>query len=316
MSRSVSWDDQRAFLAVLEEGSLSAAARRLRLSQPTVRSRIAALEAALGTTLFTRSINGLTPTDSARALAGPARAMSLASDVFMRAASAAPGEIAGAVRVSVSEFMGTVVIPPMLATLRARYPRITVELDVTNRPADLLGQEVDVAVRTFPPRQDALIARKVGSIPLAFFASADYLERRGHPQTVDDLAEHDLIGPDRSQADLQLAASIAPGLAAARFVLRTDSHPAQLAAARAGVGIAVVQVPVASRDPGLCRVLPDTVAARLETWIVTHEDLKTVAKVRAVFDHLVVAFTDFIGRERRTAAGARSPPAGRAKADR
>jgi DNA-binding transcriptional LysR family regulator len=298
MSRSISWDDQRVFLAVLEEGSLSAAARRLGLSQPTVRSRIAALEAALGTALFTRSVNGLTPTDGARALGEPARAMSLASDVFVRAASAAPGEIAGAVRVSVSEFMGTEVIPPMLATLRARYPKVTVELDVTNRPADLLGQEVDIAVRTFPPRQDALIARKVGAIPLAFFASADYLDRRGTPLTVDDLAAHDIIGPDRSQADLQLAASISPGLAAARFVLRTDSHPAQLAAARAGVGLAVVQVPVGSRDPGLRRVLPEMIAASLETWIVMHEDLKMVAKVRAVFDHLVAGFADFIGRGR------------------
>jgi DNA-binding transcriptional LysR family regulator len=247
------------------------------------------------------------PTDSARVLGEPARAMSLASDAFVRAASAAPGEIAGAVRVSVSEIMGTEVVPPMLATLRAKYPRVTVELDVTNRAADLLGQEVDIAVRVFPPRQDALIARKIGPIPLAFFASADYLDRRGTPQTVDDLAAHDIIGPDRSQADLQLAASIAPGLGAARFVLRTDSHPAQLAAARAGVGIAVVPIPVGSRDAGLRRVLPEVIATSLETWVVTHEDLKTVAKVRAVFDHLVAAFADFIGRGRTTTAVAGQP---------
>ena len=181
MSSPVAWDDQRIFLAVLEEGSLSAAARRLGLSHPTVRSRIEALERALGTVLFTRSVNGLAPTETAEALRDPARAMAMASDLFVRQASSAAGEVAGTVRISVPEFMGIEVLPAMLARLRAAHPAIRVEMALSNAPADLLAQEVDVAVRTVAPKQEALVARKVAAIALGLFASRGYLDRRGSP---------------------------------------------------------------------------------------------------------------------------------------
>ena len=291
MSFSVGWDDQRIFLAVLEEGSLSAAARRLGLSHPTVRSRIEALETALGTVLFTRSVNGLTPTETAEALRASARAMAMASELFVRQASASSGEIAGRVRISVPDFMGIEVVPAMLARLRQEHPAIRIELSLSNAPADLLAQEVDVAVRTVTPKQEALVARKVASIPLGLFASRDYIERRGSPVTLADAANHDLIGPDRNRSDLALVERLGSVLSRDRFVLRTDSHPAQLAAARAGVGIAVSQVPVGEADPNLVRILPDFDVAMLDTWIVTHENLARVPRVRAVFDSLVASFT-------------------------
>lgn len=290
MNSSVAWDDQRIFLAVLEEGSLSAAARRLGLSHPTVRSRIEALEAALGTVLFTRSVNGLAPTEAAEALRGPARAMAMASELFVRQASSSALEIAGTVRVSVPEFMGIEVMPAMLARLREAHPGVRIELSLSNAQADLLAQEVDVAVRTVPPKQAALVARKVAAIPLGLFASRSYVARRGAPESLAALADHDLIGPDRNRIDLAFAAQIGGGFLRERLVLRTDSHPAQLAAARAGVGIAVAQVPVGDRDPGLVRLLPEIDIAVLETWIVTHENLAKVPRVRAVFDSLVESF--------------------------
>ncbi len=293
MSRQVSWDDQRVFLAVLEEGSLSGAARRLGVSHPTVRSRLEALEAALGTVLFTRSVNGLTPTDSAEALREPARTMAMASDLFIRHAASPPGMAAGVVRISVPDFMGIEVVPDMLRTLREAYPVVRIELSLSNAVADLLAQEVDIAVRTVAPTQAALVARKVAAIPLGFFASADYLDRRGTPATSADLARHDLIGPDRNTADLAFAERLGGGFATLPFVLRSDSHPAQLAAARAGVGIAVAQVPVSERDPRLRRVLPDVTVATLDTWIVTHENLAKVPRVRAVFDGLAAAFVNY-----------------------
>lgn len=294
MSGAVSWDDQRAFLAVLEAGSLSAAARWLGVAQPTVRARVEALERALGTVLFTRSANGLVPTEQARALGESARAMARASDAFVRAASSPPGEVAGTVRLSVSDFVGIEVLPSMLSGLRQRYPGLVVEVSLSNASADLLDQEVDVAVRMHPPRHEALVARKVASIALGFFAHADYLARRGVPQAVVDLAAHDLIGPDRARGDLQLAASLHPGIRRERFVFRTDSHPAQLAAARAGLGIAVVQRPVGLADPVLRPVLPELVVASLDTWIVTHENLRRLPRVRAMFDHLAEAFARFV----------------------
>jgi DNA-binding transcriptional LysR family regulator len=290
MSDPVAWDDQRTFLAVLEEGSLSAAARRLGISQPTVRARVESLEQALGTALFTRSPNGLMPTEQARALGECARAMARASDAFVRAASAQPGEVAGVVRLSVSEFVGVEVLPPMLAAIRRRDPRLTFEVLLSNASADLLEQEVDIAVRMHPPRQGALVARKVGVLPLGLFAHRDYLAQHGQPQTVEDLARHDFIGPDRARSDFQIGSVLLSYVGRERFVVRTDSHPAQLAAARAGLGIAVVQRPVAMADPLLLPVLPGLTVANLETWIVTHEDLRALPRIRAAFDGLVEAF--------------------------
>ncbi|WP_417723626.1 LysR family transcriptional regulator [Salipiger sp.] len=291
MNNRISWDDQRLFLAVLDEGSLSGAARRLGLSHPTVRARIDALEAALGTVLFTRSARGLAPTDVALALRDSARRMALASEEFLRQASAPAGEAAGRVRLSVPEFMGVEVVPAMLRPLRDSHPGLVVELALSNARADLLGREVDLAVRTVAPEQEALVARRVAEIPLGFFAARDYLARRGRPGSVADLAAHDLIGPDRSLPDLEVAARLAPDLGPARFVLRTDSHPAQIAAARAGIGIAVIQVPAGERDPVLSRVLPEVTVARLGVWIVTHGDLRRVPRVRAVFDALVAGYS-------------------------
>lgn len=288
--KSPEWDDQRAFLAVIEGGSLSDAARSLGISQPTVRARIAALEKALGSALFTRSVNGMVPTKQAFALADNARAMQRASDAMMRMASAPLDAVAGTVRLSVSEFVGVEVLPPMLASLRLNHPSLRVELVLSNASANLLEQEVDVALRMTEPKQQALVARKVATIPLGLYAHQNYLLGRRAPARVEDLAEHDLIGPDRSQVDLTIAAQFLPGRNLSDFVLRTDSHPAQLAAVRAGLGIAVVLAPVAEKIAGLVRVLPNLQLPQFETWIVTHEDLRNVPRIRALMDHLGGAF--------------------------
>jgi DNA-binding transcriptional LysR family regulator len=290
MGKDVSWDDQRAFLAVIEAGSLAGAARRLGVSHPTVRSRIEALERAVGTTLFTRSLNGLAPTDTAMQLRETARSMAISSDLFVRQASAAPGQVAGAVRLSVPDAIGIEVMPRMLQNLREKHPGLRVELALGNRLADVLAQEVDIAVRTARPRQGTLIARRVARLPLGFFASQDYVARKGLPQSFEDLDGHDLIGPDRDRIDLSLAERLGPMFAPDRFVLRSDSHPAQLAAVRAGVGIAVCQVPLGEADPRLLRVLPGHVVHVLDAWLVTHANLASMPRVRAVLDHLAFEF--------------------------
>lgn len=287
------WDDQRAFLSVMENGSLSEAARRLGLSQPTVRARIASLEKALGSALFTRAVNGMIPTKQALALTKHVRAMQRASDALVRAASAPPDAIAGVVRLSVSEVVGMEVVPSMLASLRALHPELRVELVLSNDSANLLEQEVDVAIRMTPPKQQALVARKVATIPLGLYAHRHYLDIRGVPTTMADFSTHDVIGPDRSRRDILFASQIFPDLPPERFVLRTDSHPAHLAAARAGLGIAVAQVPLAGRYDDLVRVLPEIQVAALETWVVLHEDLRDTPRVRALTDHLAAAFAEF-----------------------
>lgn len=292
MKLAPEWNDHRAFLAVLESGSLSAAARQLGLSQPTVRARIAALEAALGTVLFTRSVHGLVPTPSASAIAAPVRAMAHAAEAVNRAASGDGERPAGRVRLSVSEFIGVEVLPAMLRRLHDSHPDLIVEYELSNVAADLPEQQVDVAVRMHQPRQAALVAKKVPAIPLGLYAHRDYVARHGHPRTRADIADHRFIGPDRSAFDMAVADQIGGGQAL-RWSARTDSHAAFLALARAGLGIAVVQVPAAAHYPELIRVLDEIALPQLETWIVAHEELRRLPRVAALFDHLVAEFGEY-----------------------
>ena len=295
MSREVSWEDHRAFLAVVDSGSLSGAARLLGLSQPTVRARIETLEMALGTALFTRSVHGLKPTAQAIGMAAPARAMAHAADALLRAASADAETAAGTVRLSVSEFIGIEVVPPMLKRLWDAHPNIVVEVDLSNAAADVLDQQADIAVRMHPPAQGALIARKVPAIKLGLFAHRDYLATFGTPRSRDEIDHHLFVGPDGNRTDHAIAEKIAGGRPL-RWSMCTDSHPAQLAAARAGMGIAIAQTVIGARDPDLVRVLSDIDMPQLDTWIVTHENLRRLPRIAAVFDHLVAEF-DAYGHE-------------------
>lgn len=293
MSRTIDWNDQRAFLAVLETGSLSAAARRLGVAQATVRSRIESLEAALDSVLFTRSVNGLVPTDRARDLIEPARAMSNASEAFIRTASADSDAIAGIVRISVSEFIGVEVLPDMLGELRQQHPQLVLEIDLSNTSVAILNREADIAVRMHQPQQGSLVARKVASIKLGLYAHQQYLKAHGEPTELADLANHDWIGPDRSADDLALVSKLLPEVSRQRCVIRTDSHPMQLAAARAGLGIAAIQCVRGDAETYLKRVLPKLTIASMDTWIVTHADLRDVPKIRVVSDHLARCFREY-----------------------
>jgi DNA-binding transcriptional LysR family regulator len=295
MSMIEDWERQRAFLAVLRTGSLSGAARALNLAQPTVRRRIEELEAGLSTALFTRSPSGLLPTERALALREHAEAMAMAADAFVRSASAGAQEVAGTVRITASDVIAVEVLPAILAPFCARHPGLVIELSPTNRTEDVLRREADVAVRMTPPQQDALIARRVGAVPLGLHAHRDYLAARGTPANIEEARGHALIGVDRETSVLRALQD--QGLAIRRedFSFRSDNDLAQLAAIRAGLGIGFCQVPLAARDPALVRVLPDAVTFDLETWVVAHEDQRGVARIRAVFDALVAGLSAYIG---------------------
>lgn len=286
MSADPDWALYRTLLAVLEDGSLSAAARRLGLTQPTVARHVDALEAALGADLFLRSQRGLAPTDLARSLRSHAQTMATTAAALLRTASGALGEVTGTVRISASDVIGVEHLPPILARLRREHPALVIELSLSDRVDDLLAREADIAVRMTEPTQAALLARRLATVEIGFHAHRDYLERRGTPAALDDLVAHDVIGYDTETPALRAMIKRLGPLDRQRFALRVDSNLAQLGAIRAGFGIGVCQVAVARRDPALVRVLPE-VALPLPLWIVMHEDLKTSARFRTVFDALV-----------------------------
>jgi len=301
MNTGPSWDLYRTFAAVMRDGSLSAAARSLGIAQPSVSRHIDELERALGTTLFVRSQRGFSPTDRALALLPYAEDLIATSAALLRAASASPDEISGVVRISASEIVAVEHLPPIIAALRRTHPGIAVELAPSNALDDLLARRADIAVRMVDPVQQALVAKRVGSVTLGLHAHIDYLTRRGTPACQSELPGHDLIGPDPSSPFVRAVLAELPAMDPRAFALRVDSDVAQLAAIRAGIGIGVVQVEVARRDPALIRVLPEAFAYELPLWIVMHEDLRTSARCRAVFDTLSDGFHQMADRSSRIA---------------
>lgn len=278
------WELYRSFLGVFRERSLSAAARSLGLTQPTLGRHIDALEAALGVSLFTRSQAGLRATEGALALVPHAEAMANAADALRRVATGESEQDAGVVRLTASEMVGTQVLPEALAAFRERHPRVVVELVLSNRSEDLLRREADIAVRMVRPTQSALLARKAGTIQIGLHARPDYLKAHGTPRSLEELGQHPLIGFDK-QPSVRNLDKLGLVLKRETFSFRCDSDLGQYQLLRAGVGIGMCQVGLGRRD-GLQRVLPGKLGFELDTWLVMHRDLKKVRRMRLMFDHL------------------------------
>jgi DNA-binding transcriptional LysR family regulator len=288
------WELYRSFLAVLREGSLSGAARELDLTQPTIGRHIAALEQALGIALFTRSPQGLVATEAATELRPHAQAMAASAQALLRAASGHGQDALGTVRITASEVIGAEVLPPILTELHETHRNLVIELVLSNRNEDLLRRDADIAIRMVRPTQAALVARRIGEVPLGLYAHRSYLERHGTPGTMDELVSHALIGFDRETASARALRERGVALHRGMFALRADSDLAQLAAIRAGFGIGVCQTGLGRRDKELVHLLPELFALGLETYVVMHEDLRASLRCRVVFDAMVEGLSSYI----------------------
>ena len=287
------WNLLRSFVAVVETGSLSRAASRLGVTQPSVSRHMRELERLLGETLFDRRPTGLVPTARALSLYEVARGMEelarRAEDNF----SSANDRIAGTVRITTSEAFGVHVLPQWLTTLLAEETELEIELRVSQRTENLIRRDADIAVRFVRPEQDGVIAKRVGQVRLGLFANISYLARFGEPATVDDLASHLIIGVEKTpppaiQSTTPITnpmGSLAASLKLSRF--RTDSVLARLAAVEVGMGIGPVLEPLAQVRPHLRRVLAEHVTfPAMDIWLCSHEDLRRSARIRRVYDFL------------------------------
>jgi len=290
------WSLWRSFAAVVEHGSLSAAARVLGLSQPTLGRHVEALEAALGVTLFERTLAGLKPTDTALKLFEPVVGAQRALSEAALMAEGSSAALAGSVRITASTVMSHYVLPPLLAELRRSFPGIALELVPSDSVENLLLREADIAVRMFRPTQLELIARKLGEIPIVACAHQSYIERRGAPRTVAELLDHDLVGFDRSDLIISTARRLGFELQRADFVLRTDSQTAMWELLKAGLGIGFAQAGMVQDAPGMRVVLPDFAVPPLEVWLTTHRELFTSRRIRAIYDRLGEGLTNHLAR--------------------
>ena len=269
MRREPAWDELRTFLEVARDGTLSGAARRLGLTQPTVGRHIDALEDALGVTLFTRSPRGLTPTAAANALVPHSEAMAAAAAALARSGSSAAAVDRGVVRVTASEIMSAEALPAIFAGFRARHPGIAIELAVTNRNQDLARGDADIAVRMIRPTQSGLVARRIGSTRIRLYAHRDYLARFGEPRSLADLREHRMIGFDRDRRTFRAAGALAKALT------REDFFASALCSSRLSGPLrraALARRPAAALPHRLRPRQPDVSLAGALAKAVTRED--------------------------------------------
>ena len=290
MTADFDWRLVRSFLAALDRGSLLGAARALRSTQPTVGRHVAELETQLGVLLFERTGRGLLPTPTALRLADAARAMESAADQLARSVSGAEAGVSGTVRVTASQPVACVLLPPVLARLRVAHPDIQVELVSSNEVANLLRREADIALRMVQPAQSSLVAKRIGKVTLGPYAHRDYLKRRGTPRRLTDLLQHELVGADRDQTLLKGFAAVGHPVTPQAFAFRSDDLIACWEAVRAGLGVGFVADYVARTDAGVMPLLlPGLKIPPLPIWLTVHREIRTSGRIRAVYDFLAQA---------------------------
>ena len=283
----MNWPWLRSFVAVLQTGSLTAAARQLNTTQPTVGRHIRALERQLGETLFDRQPDGLIPTARATEIYERAAAVEEAVSGLMASIGQATPQLSGLVRVTTSMVFAVELLPGLMQDLLRRHRGLQVEVIASDDVRNLLRREADIAVRLVRPQQGEVIAAKVGELQMGLFARRDYLARQGTPSRPPELRSHSLIGYEDAKATVDAMAQIGLVVEAAQVRVRTDNFLAQLAAIRAGCGIGACQLWLADRYPELERVLPDAKPWQFPVWVAAHDDLNRSRRIRVVFDHLV-----------------------------
>jgi DNA-binding transcriptional LysR family regulator len=298
MNSTFDWTLVRSFLAALEHGSLLGAARALKSSQPTIGRHIAELELQLGVALFERTGRGLKPLDMALRLADSARAMEAGAHQLQRSVSSLDEAVSGTVRITASQPVACILLPPVLARLQQKLPGIQIELVSSNEVSNLLRREADIAVRMVPPDQTSLVAKRIGKVTIGTYAHRTYLQRAGTPREPTELLAHALIGNDKNEDILRGFAAMGYPVARGQFAFRTDDLMAHWHAVRGGVGIGFVADYVARSDADVVPLLPMLKIPALPVWLAVHREIRTSKRIRAVYDFLGDAIPDVLANTR------------------
>jgi DNA-binding transcriptional LysR family regulator len=282
---SFDWNLAKTFLAVADEGSLSAAARVLGQTQPTISRQIAALEHSLSITLFERTGRSVVLTQAGVELLDHVRSMASGANMLSLAASGKSQSIEGKVVITASEMMSAYILPPILYDLTRQAPLLEIDVVADNGVRDLVRREADIAIRHARSDQPNLIARRVGDQIMRFYASRTYLQMRGEP-TEDDFSGHQIISYIEADRMLNYLLPVGLNLTRANFRLSSSSQTVALQMARAGLGMLILPEGIAMAFPDLAPVLSEIEAFAVPTWLVAHRELRTSRRIRLVFDHL------------------------------
>ena len=292
MNNTIDWNQLRAFLATAETGSLSAAARQLGLTQPTLGRQVSAVEQRMGVTLFERSGKAMALTPTGLDLLEHARAMGAAAQALGLAAAGRSQEVAGIVTVSAIDIVAVHLLAPLVQRLREQEPGIAIEVISSNAMSDLLRREADIAIRHVKPEQSDLIARLIRTATAGFYASQSYILAHGHPRSAKDAADLPFVGSDRSGGYLRYLQQHGLSLLETNFSSYAESALANWAMVQRGLGIGTMMDDIASMTPGMVRVLDDVPPVRFPMWLVTHRELRTSRRIQVVFEALANGLTN------------------------
>lgn len=285
------WNQVRAFLATVEEGSLSAAARALGQTQPTLSRQVASLEEALGVTIFERVGRSLVLTQSGIELLDHVREMGDAASRISLTASGQSQTIDGQVSITASDVMSTYFLPPILKKLRDVAPMIEVEIVASNDIRDLTRREADIAIRHVRPEQPDLIAKRVRESTAHLYASTAYLDAHGRPRSASDLSDAHFIGFESAERMVALLNSLGLSLTKRNFKLTSTSGLVIAELVKQDLGITVMPKEFAVWFPDVECVLPELDPIPVSTWLVTHREIHTSRRIRLVFDLLAEALS-------------------------
>ncbi|MGV6847074.1 MAG: LysR family transcriptional regulator [Marinibacterium sp.] len=280
------WNQVRAFLVTAEEGSLSAAARALGMTQPTLGRQVAALESALDVTLFERTGRAMVLTEAGGMLIDHVRVMGEAAARVSLVASGQAQAVDGLVTITASDVASAYHLPAAVERMRQMAPGLTVEIVAANDIRDLTQREADIAIRHVRPDQPDLIARRLRDRAAHLYAATAYLDRIGRPRCPDDLARATFIGFDRTDRLVRELAALGLPVPAENIRVITGNGLVYWRMVEQGLGIGVMSNDIARGSPGVEIVLPDRPAIAFQTWLTVHREVQTSPRIRLAFDVL------------------------------
>ena len=280
------WSLLESFAAVGEHGSLSAAARAIGASQPTLSRHITTLEHRVGARLFEREASGVALTATGAALMAHAKDMANAASKLSMAMDGRAESLKGCIRLTASQIMASYVLPSVLTKLRMAEPDIDIELVASDKTENLLRREADIAIRMYRPTQEDVITRKIGNLRMGMYASRSYIERHGLLGSIEDIGEHTIIGYDRSTQIIEGFKEAGFNVDRDFFAFRCDDQVVCWEMAKAGFGIGFNQIQIGDREPAMVRIEIAGEVGSLPIWLAAHSELRSSPRVRFVFDFL------------------------------
>jgi molybdate transport repressor ModE-like protein len=284
---SFDWNDLRVLLAVARKGSTTAAARELETSPSTAARRVTALEEALGVELFERRPDGYHLTEAGRALVPAAERMEAAAAEAVERLEALARGASGVVRLTTLDSAATEWVIPILRRFHEAHPRVHVEVLTGDTKLDLLRGEADVALRFGPrPTETGLVVRRLRTIETALYCSQAYAAKRGLPADVAALNEHAIVRGSGYVDERPHHRWLAEHAPRAMIAHRSNSSIGILEAVRRGLGIGSLATDTGDLYPELVRLVGIGPVFTADVWLITTEDARKLAHVRALLDFM------------------------------